>query len=316
MKNKAVRVALLVWLCTVLSVAVFGFTYTYDTSTPDGATAPVSVLDDKIREVKQAVQERENVDHYWPLTGTQVSDAGAGKHRQVTFYGVLGAKPTLSAGEGAVYIKTVSGRSELFFEDSDGTEKQLTTNGKLNILAADIPNDTVGTTEIELENNAWLIASDAAGTGDVGLIKAGTDDTPVLGGNCKTFSTAAPSDDQHVSNKKYVDDQVATRAYGAPTTTNTVGAALSAITTYLAQCDGVFVAYGSSSSAFSIVGYTDSSNPPTTAVDGDANPVASAGFANVHIRVRSGQYVKVVVTGSAIMTYRWFPNGTGGLVAQ
>ena len=60
----------------VLFVLTAGWTYTWDTTTPAGTDAP-SVIDNRIREVKQGVQEMLNIDHYFPLTGTQVSDADA-----------------------------------------------------------------------------------------------------------------------------------------------------------------------------------------------------------------------------------------------
>jgi len=132
--RKNMQIVLLVLICWL--PWIFAFVYSFDTATPLGSDK-VSTLDDKIREVKAAVQERENVDHYWPLTGTQVSDASVGKHRKTQFYGVLAVKPTLLTGECAIYSKTVSGISELFFEDSGGTEKQLSTNGKLNVAATE-----------------------------------------------------------------------------------------------------------------------------------------------------------------------------------
>jgi hypothetical protein len=105
------------------------FTYTYDTATPVGTDAP-SVIDDRIREVKAANQERMNVDHYWPLTGTQVSDSAAGQHRQVEFYGPI-STPTNATNKGFLYTKDVSDKAELHFEDEDGNEIQVTSGGIL-----------------------------------------------------------------------------------------------------------------------------------------------------------------------------------------
>ncbi len=68
----------------ILSLCI-AWTYTWDCATPVGTDAP-SVLDDRIRELKSAIAERLNVDHVAGLTGTQVSDAAAGQHRQVEFY--------------------------------------------------------------------------------------------------------------------------------------------------------------------------------------------------------------------------------------
>jgi hypothetical protein len=134
MKDARPTKSILLFLAGTLVALTMGFTYSFDTSYPDGATQPVSILDDSDRLTKQAIQERENVDHYWPLTGTQVSAAAAGEHRKVQFYGVLAVKPVLAAGEVALYTKTVSGKSELFFENEDGTETQLTDAGLLNVV--------------------------------------------------------------------------------------------------------------------------------------------------------------------------------------
>lgn len=80
----------------------------------------------RIREVKVDVGERLDVDHAW------AGDADDGKHNKVTFDAVQGSDPTLETGEGAIYTKTVSGVSELFYQDSDGTVVQLTAGGVLN----------------------------------------------------------------------------------------------------------------------------------------------------------------------------------------
>jgi len=113
----------------IVSLAL-AWTYTYDTATPVGTDAP-SVIDDRIREVKQSIQERLNADHYFPLTGTEVSDSAAGQHRQVEFYGPI-STPTNATDKGFIYTKDVSDKAELHFLDEDGDEIQITTGGILN----------------------------------------------------------------------------------------------------------------------------------------------------------------------------------------
>lgn len=174
------------------------WSYTLATDSPDGSVEVAATLDDYIRLVKQALIERLDTDLYFPLTGTQVSNTSAGKHRKVQFYGVLGTKPTLAAGECALYIKTVSGKSELFFENQDGTEKQLTTVGALNIESTDL----LG----RLANDTYLTAVDAAGTGTVNLIKANASDAAQLPDSSQLATDAAPTTDAQIANKKYVDD--------------------------------------------------------------------------------------------------------------
>lgn len=104
------------------------FSKTFDTATPAGSNSPTEA-DDRMREIKAATQERENVDHFWPLTGTEVSDEDAGEHRKVTLR--TGSAPTAVADKGFVYAKDVSGKAELFYRDEDGNEVQLTSAGKL-----------------------------------------------------------------------------------------------------------------------------------------------------------------------------------------
>ena len=65
------------------------WTYTYDTDTPDGSVDAPSKIDDEIRLTKDALQERLNADHYFALTGTEVSDDATGQHRKIHFYGPI-----------------------------------------------------------------------------------------------------------------------------------------------------------------------------------------------------------------------------------
>lgn len=108
----------------------------YDTATPVGSDAP-STIDDKIREVKAAVQERMNDhngssdegDHYWPLTGTEVSDTDAGQHRKVTLRNDWTETDKEVADAGILHAKDVNSKAELHYLDEDGNDVQLTSGG-------------------------------------------------------------------------------------------------------------------------------------------------------------------------------------------
>lgn len=178
------------------------FSDTYDTATPLGSDAP-SVIDDRITEAKAAVQERENVDHYWPLTGTQVSDASTGEHRKVTLR--VGSAPTQVADKGIIYAKDVSGKAELFYIDEDGDEVQITTGGIVKLTSTAL----LGI----LANNTYLTAVDAAGTGTVDLIKANASDVAVLPDGSELATSGAPTADADIANKKYVDDNIGSANY-------------------------------------------------------------------------------------------------------
>ncbi|KKN74430.1 hypothetical protein LCGC14_0390500 [marine sediment metagenome] len=165
------------------------FADTYDKATPAGSDDPAEA-DDRMRETKAAVQERENVDHYWPLTGTEVSNVDSGEHRKVTLR--TGSAPTAVADKGFVYAKDVSGKAELFYRDEDGDEIQITTGGILNSL------------------NLTGVQT-AAGVKTFSSI-------PVL-------PASDPTADNQASRKKFVVDQIAAGAAGSAGETEEFNAA-------------------------------------------------------------------------------------------
>ena len=284
------------------------WTNALDNATPAGGDAP-STLDDQIRLVKAANQERLNVDHYWPLTGTAVSSTDAGKHRKVTAQAVLSSKPTLLTGEAALYTKTVDGVSEWFWEDSDENEHQLTNSGALNVSIAEI----LGL----LTNDTYFTGIDEAGTGTVNLIKAGrneADDTDVavLPDLVRTATNAAPLEDTAIPNMKYVDDQLATKDFGSRTANDVDSNALIKDTVYLATCDGFLGASGPSGRLVKILA-GETANP--TFIVANGGNYEDATFSDfVSYPVTSGEYVKVESYYTPVI---WFkPIGTGGLDKQ
>jgi len=204
------------------------FSHTYDVDTPAGSDDPAEA-DDRMQEIKAAVQERENVDHYWPKTGTEVSHADVGEHRKVTLR--TGSAPTKADDKGFVYAKDVSGKAELFYRDEDGDEIQITTGGILNSL------NLTG-------------AQTAAGVKTFSSIPK--------------IPTTAPTVDAEVAGKKYVNDQItanqdSTYSGGESHTfkggliwkqgSTSVGAnttkAVTFGTAFSTECTRVFVSYGS-----------------------------------------------------------------------
>jgi len=134
---KKLGLTLAVTFALGLMMALLGaWTATYDTTTPAGTDSP-SIIDDRIRETKLGVQERQNVDHYWPLSGSQVSDADAGKHRKITFQEALATKPTLTDGQLALYTKLTDSNEAIWLESEAGTERQLTTGSGLALKLVD-----------------------------------------------------------------------------------------------------------------------------------------------------------------------------------
>lgn len=83
-----------------------------------------------IRDYKIDLRQRLAVDHSW-ADGLSIN-SNDGKHNQVTLR-VAAAKPTLDATDGGVYVKVVSGKTELFYEDSSAAEIQITSNGAVDV---------------------------------------------------------------------------------------------------------------------------------------------------------------------------------------
>jgi len=101
--------------------------------------------------------------------------------------------------------------------------------------------------------------------------------------------------------------------FGSWTTKDSLNNALVADAVYKADCDG-FMSFSASAAGAGTFGYTDSSNPPTTAVAGsDAiNSPEAASFP-----VKSGEYCKVSTSGGTFSgSIRWLPIGAGNLVKQ
>lgn len=126
--------------------------HTYDVNTPSGDDDPKEG-DDRIREVKAAMQERMAKDHYFPKTGSQVSDEDAGEHKKVTLR--VGSAPTKADDKGFIYVKDVDDKAELFYIDEDGDEVQLTTGGQIVALPPKV-HSAVGTSNISTSSTSLV----------------------------------------------------------------------------------------------------------------------------------------------------------------
>lgn len=192
MNQKSQSKLIICWL-TLLSIVYFvGWTDTLITSTPGGGDNPQEV-DDRIRELKAAFVERHDVDHYWTASATSTFDhADTGKHDQITFLDWEGS-PTPVAGNAHLYMVS----DELWWQDDTNTKIQLTTLGQIEYQSiADVNNDT------------YIVAVDAAGTGTVDLIKGDANDLAVIADGSETATNAAPACTKGIANKKYVDDAI------------------------------------------------------------------------------------------------------------
>jgi hypothetical protein len=100
----------------------------FDKNKPAGST-PLNQSDNQIRDNNAALEAAIAQDHDFATGGNQT-----GKHKQVTFPAALEIKPIIETDKGALYLKIVSEKAELFYEDEDGHEIQITSGGILNFL--------------------------------------------------------------------------------------------------------------------------------------------------------------------------------------
>ncbi len=81
-----------------------------------------------IRETKEAIQERMQVDHYWDNNLDLTEPDADGRHKQVTMPAIAEA-PIALPETGRLYTKVVDDVTELFFLDPSGREIRLTYDG-------------------------------------------------------------------------------------------------------------------------------------------------------------------------------------------
>jgi len=162
-----------------------------DETTPVGSEAK-SNGDNRIREYKTQVREILEVDHNFQSSG---QDADAGKHKKVSLIEIVDLG-TGASGEPILGAQTVSGKPELVYTDEDDNDVQITNSGAIHLNSA------------RQTNNVYIKAINNAGTGTVDLIKANASDVAVLPDASELATSAAPTSDADIANKKYVDDTV------------------------------------------------------------------------------------------------------------
>jgi len=176
-------------------------TVSHDETSPPGGQA-ISLGDDRIREFKKQTREIIAVDHYMLSSGQGIT---WGQHKQVT----LQEQADLGTGAVSATIlgsQTITGKGELVYTDEDDNDIQITSGGAL--VAGQLANDT------------YFLAIDNAGTSTVNVLKVNTSDTITFGvvatlADASLMATsAAPTTDAMIANKKYVDDTSASQPSG------------------------------------------------------------------------------------------------------
>jgi hypothetical protein len=132
----------IVFLALIAPSISLGFTQnwnaSYESSPADGDN--ISQGAGKIRDFKEDIRERVDVDHYMDESGTQ---ADHGQHRQINFQAPI-STPTDAANKAFLYGKDVSGKIELHWLDEDGNEVQLTSAGALNQASEFVSGTSIG----------------------------------------------------------------------------------------------------------------------------------------------------------------------------
>jgi len=288
------------WLFGLIS-----WTSTYDTDTPLGSDAP-SEIDDEIRGVKDSVQERQNVDHYWPLTGSKVSDADAGKHRQVTFQAPLAADPAaVDEDEAQIYTKDVDDKAEIFLIDEDENVIQLTTAGSLHTASL----ETGGiTTSLIADANVTLAKMADNSIDSDQYVDASIDAAHIADANITTAKIA----DGAVTAAKLSGE-----CFGTWTNLNSNSGTLAKDEVYKAGSDGFVVILSNTVSGqdgFYIE--SDGSNPPATMRMRTHSDNGGHGH-SITCPIRKDDYWKVTVDqGTGPSSIFWLPIGTGACVKQ
>lgn len=164
-------------------------TVSIDEASPAGSDA-LNLGDNKIREFKTQNRELMEVDHVYPSAG-QSATGGYHKAVHLTAAADIG---TGAAGLPIIGAQTVAAKGELVYTDVDNNDVQITSVGKIYLDAA------------RISNNTNIKARNAAGSLDINLIKANASDVVEVPDGTTLATSAAPTADAQIANKKYVDD--------------------------------------------------------------------------------------------------------------
>lgn len=287
------------------------------------ATA-ANTIDTEINNVRTDVRERMAVDHEWDSSDSGASSlAEIGQHTKITFAAPI-ASPTAGTNTGFVFIKDVvtgtNTTAELHFLDENDNELQMTVEGKFNV-GGNIVADAVDQDDIRLENDSYLTGRNNADDGDINIVKVNTSDTLTFGAVCTLPDTSAlatdgaPVADAQISNKKYVDDTVATeaalRAFGAMTGTDSDSAALVTGHTYKVTSDGFVFGWVTNSGDGDSTLYVHTSSPATGGslvlnIGPESNDTGA-----FMIPIQTGKYWRFDLSGTGNYDLWWLPMGSG-----
>lgn len=122
----------------------------------------------RIRDLKENVRERANIDHSW---GDALDN---GKHYQATLINIGGTPSTRSGTDGLLWASAVGNNTELFYQDSSGRTVQLTSDG---VVSAPSPfasgtamffsqsSPPTGWTQVNISDHLIRVVNDGSGGG-------------------------------------------------------------------------------------------------------------------------------------------------------
>lgn len=248
------------------------FSHTFDTATPAGSDDPAEA-DDRIQEVKKAIQERLAVEHVFDLTGTEVSHANTGQHTGINCISIINTGALANTGNFTLNTDKFT---------IDAATGNVVVAGTLNVAGA-----------AEVTGVATL--------GDASLLK----------------TSAAPTTDPMIANKKYVDDQItaAIAAYvtlSAYTNLDSENNAMLKSHAYLAASGGCVSALVTNENGKYLRGYVGTTNDPAGAGDliDHSGSITGSARAGISMEVSEGEYFEVTYNGSNTPTIRWKSRGT------
>lgn len=283
------------------------FTDDWDSDLSSDSTDAIQI-DDYINKTRTDIEERLKEWIYGFVNG---ENDGVGGLIFAKFKEQSGDQTTAASVLG-LYAKDDSGTCLYARPESSGTAVKIL-NPSAQIPAGAYAADSIDEDDIQLANNAALTAKDAAGTGTVNLILAGTNDLPTLPDSAEMASNAAPVEDEAIANKKYVDDlkivpAKITNTFGSWTNKDSGGVNnLVKDIVYKVGSDGFVTSTGSSSRTLEMS--TDGNNPPTT------KRQENTGAGSLMIPVRKDDYWRVAL-GTETPTIYWLPIGSGTCVKQ
>ncbi len=287
------------------------WTKTLSTVTPAGSDSPRGG-DDRIRELKAALVERLDADHYWPLSTNQVSDVEAGEHRKMTIR-TLSVADIAALDAGKAYLYRAEADGELYFQDGAGNTKQLTSGGTINIANADLALITAFTLAVNFP--AGLTVGQDTDIGNYNL-RAKSLESDVATGTAPLV--VASTTKVANLNAEQVDGFDSDNMLGSRTTVDTVGGTLAHTNVYRAQCNGILTVMGPQDNDYTITVYVDPATDPPTTVHARAqvSGISANEYRTVSVWVGKNEYVKVGYDQSSVTMF-WRPfGGTGGLVKQ